>query len=760
MDYAMLVRERAAEMGIDPDLAVRQMMAESSGNPNAVSPAGAVGLMQLMPATAQELGVDPRDPIQNIEGGLRYYKQMLDRFGGDPRLALAAYNAGPGNVQKYGGIPPFKETQNYVNKLAPVQTAQANTGTTSDAPPAEAPAFNPSIDQIISALDKAKAANDKEAIEELRSFATPKFQSALSRAQEANDNEAVEEIRSIGSRYGFIASDKPKPAEKESFSNTKALLGFLGDVGLGAADALSFGFADEGYAKAASAIKGTNYEDELKAARGVMDDAGAGKYVGQAASFLVPGIGAVRAANTASRLGRAGVGAATGAGQGALYGAGSAEGDLADRAAGAAVGGTTGLVLGGALGAVLPSTVRQEANKIVKGAGSNRAAAMDAEIIQDINKVAGNATQRGAPVGATQLNAVENQYIGDVNIALKNIGKKTLEKLGLKADDITVALRDRRIIGADELDKLRTTKAGTALADSIEKAQRARSLTAPVPAAGGLARIGRTVLDLAPIPQPLRYAGQSLLGSRKTREQVAGEFINPKTLSAAEEVLTRTGPSAATQSLQRLQQQAQKATTAAQARQAAMQAQKAAQQAQRAATRNQTLAQTRTPLGGSFQELLPGGRAGTNLQSREAINALRILRGQGGPVGDAAEQILKSRNVADPNAFYGLQNQLRRLQEAGRLPGGAPVAQAAGPSGIRNPISYAEAVRTAGEAANIARASAPNKGLAQFATKVAGTKNPSDKAKLVSERLAKATDQGEIDYLNTFVVPLTQFGAK
>ena len=759
MDYAMLVRQRAAEMGIDPDLAVRQMMAESGGDPNAVSPAGAVGLMQLMPATAQELGVDPRDPVQNIEGGLRYYKQMMDRFG-DPRLALAAYNAGPGNVQKYGGIPPFKETQNYVNKLMPVQTAQANTGTTNDATAAEAQSFNPSIDQILSALDKAKAANDKEAIEELRSFATPRFQSALSRAQEAKDNEAVEEIRSIGSRYGFIASDKPKPAEKESFSNTRNLLGFVDDAVRGVADMATFGFADEIAAGANSLFGRGSYEENLAAQRKRDEEAGAGRVVGQVAGALLPTGIAVRTANAATRLGRTGVGAATGATQGALYGAGSADGDLADRAVGATVGGGTGALLGGALGAVLPSTVRQEANKIVKGAGSNRAAAMDAEIIRDINKVAGNTTQRGAPVGATQLNAVENQYIGDVNIALKNIGKKTLEKLGLKADDITVALRDRRIIGADELDKLRATKAGTALADSIEKAQRARSITAPVPAAGGLARIGRAALDLAPIPQPLRYAGQSLLGSRKTREQVASELTNPKTLSAAEEVLTRTGPSAATQSLSRLQQQAAKATAAAQARQAAMQAQKAAQQAQRAATRNQTLAQTRTPLGGSFQELLPGGRAGTNLQSREAIDALRILRGQRGPVGEAAEQILKSRNVADPNAFYGLQNQLRRLQESGRLPGGAPVAQAAGPSGIRNPISYAEAVRTAGEAANIARASAPNKGLAQFATKVAGTKNPSDKAKLVSERLAKATDQAEIDYLNTFVVPLTQFGAK
>jgi soluble lytic murein transglycosylase-like protein len=116
--FAAEITAAAKKHGVDPALLAGLVKQESGFNPNAVSPAGARGLTQLMPGTAAGLGVtDPLDPAQALDGGAKYLRQQLDAFGGDVTRALAAYNAGPGAVQRYGGVPPYAETQNYVRKV-------------------------------------------------------------------------------------------------------------------------------------------------------------------------------------------------------------------------------------------------------------------------------------------------------------------------------------------------------------------------------------------------------------------------------------------------------------------------------------------------------------------------------------------------------------------------------------------------------------------------------------------------------------------
>ena len=112
-----IARQKARDFGVNEDIFLKLVQKESSWNPKARSEAGAMGLVQLMPGTAQGLGVtNPYDPVQSLTGGARYLAQQLKRFGNYEK-ALAAYNAGPGNVEHYGGIPPFEETQNYVKTI-------------------------------------------------------------------------------------------------------------------------------------------------------------------------------------------------------------------------------------------------------------------------------------------------------------------------------------------------------------------------------------------------------------------------------------------------------------------------------------------------------------------------------------------------------------------------------------------------------------------------------------------------------------------
>ena len=123
--YDDIIQEAAALYDMDANLIHAVMQAESAFHPYAVSRAGAEGLMQLMPELSDQMGVnDAFDPRENIMGGVRYLKRLLDYHNGNIDLALASYNAGPGNVERYGGVPPFRETRNYVKTIKQILKAR------------------------------------------------------------------------------------------------------------------------------------------------------------------------------------------------------------------------------------------------------------------------------------------------------------------------------------------------------------------------------------------------------------------------------------------------------------------------------------------------------------------------------------------------------------------------------------------------------------------------------------------------------------
>jgi soluble lytic murein transglycosylase-like protein len=120
-----LVRQLSVEHGLDPKLMDALVRVESGYNPRAVSRKGAMGLMQLMPETATRLGVEnPFDPEQNVRGGMREFSRLVDRYRGNLQFALAAYNAGEGAVSQYRGVPPYRETRNYVSKILTIYTGR------------------------------------------------------------------------------------------------------------------------------------------------------------------------------------------------------------------------------------------------------------------------------------------------------------------------------------------------------------------------------------------------------------------------------------------------------------------------------------------------------------------------------------------------------------------------------------------------------------------------------------------------------------
>lgn len=635
--------------------------------------------------------------------------------------------------------------------------------------------------------------------------------------------------RSVSSAAPVAAPQAAKaPTPEKKAAEPRSVMRRVDDFVRGVADTVTFGYADEIAGKLDSLVGGgqsgkTNYKDAVTAQRQRDSEGGVERIAGQVTGALAPTVGVIRSVPTASRLARGAAGAGTGAIQGGLYGSGSAE--EGKRLEGAATGAAIGAAAGGVLGTVLPATRGQKAATFIRGSGDEAAARLDAEIITDIKKIADSQTKRGNPVSTIDLNAVEGKYINDVNQAINALSKVSKD---FDAGPLRAAIQNRRALTPEELAPLRGNAAGNAVADAIEKAQRARSLTQAAQSSGGIMPLVREANRWF-LPERVSTPLNAVLGGRQTREMAAQRAL--KQADTAEGILQRLGPSQATQSAKELAELVSKAQASRQAQVAAGQQARASKvvkesnpqalisdlqakdptyllglgnrlgaprnatemaefskvmqnqmeaRAQKALAnrevqktvaelskgprvdpRIQVLQDSRRPLSGAFQELLPGGRSGLNLQSDQAIDALRLTARQfkDRPLGQAAQDILRSGNVNDEAAFYGLQNQLRKLQERGVV-SGQPGALSSATANIRNPVSYAEAVRTAGEAANLARANAPTKELAQFATRVAGIKAPADKAKAVADRMAKSSDPAEQAFLTQFVEPLTQFGKK
>lgn len=427
--------------------------------------------------------------------------------------------------------------------------------------------------------------------------------------------------------------------------------------------------------------------------------------------------------------------------------------------------------------------VRNFANQ----AGTEERARLNAEVTKDFREVAQNpnlsaTNEAGEAVVATALrNSKAKRYVDDVELALKRTDPALLKQF-----DVEKLLTGTRSVTPEEIVALKATPGGEVLGNALEKYQVAMSLTAPTPAnpamwakltrgaiqatprvaaaATGFSTMGPAGLALGAIGPNISGFAQRLTG-KSTVPEVITKMASDKNVKTADKVLELLGSSQAKTQADDLFSRARAAEAAQAAKKVTDEARVAKAQADSLASRNSVLQATGMPLGGPFQELLQGGRSGLNLTTDQAVEALRIAanKNKGNPIGEAANQVRRSspEGVTDTNAFYGLQNELRKLQERGVL-GGQPGALSGVTqgSGIRNPISYAANVRTAEAALKVAQDSAPNNALAQFANVVARTKSPEAKAALVQQRLLKATDPAEIDYLTNFIEPLTRFGAK
>lgn len=331
-DIPQAIVTTANQYGVDPGLALSVAHAESNLDPAALSPKGAVGVMQLMPGTASDMGVDPHDVHQNIIGGVKYLKTLSDKYGGDHRLIAAGYNAGPGAVDKHGGVPPFAETQAYVDKVA--------------GPDASA---MPSADDIEAHLNGTASATAPTV------YSNPKAPGVT--VEVGGSNAAGPSADDIEKQLGIAdqaPSNSAAPPPAIPGDAPSQIAGFMANFnrGLGVGDELAagvnaFGSLSSDFLSGRRKLDTNDLHGSLKEAEAQQFDASLqrqrglesgyqqehpdlsalGKGAGMAAPLLIPGGGEANALNgvgVGSRLGNIARGATTSALTGAAFGAADA----------------------------------------------------------------------------------------------------------------------------------------------------------------------------------------------------------------------------------------------------------------------------------------------------------------------------------------------------------------------------------------------------------------------------------------------------
>ena len=343
--------------------------------------------------------------------------------------------------------------------------------------------------------------------------------------------------------------------------------------------------------------------------------------------------------------------------------------NLGQAAGKAALGGAGGAAVSGVINKVMG---RSALAKFAKDAGDEAGLKAKAEIAQDLGKVADNPNMQGQPLQAIHANALEQGYVNDVQSNLKALGRSDLDKMGVDPKTLQEALQARKIITPEQLDKIRGNPAGDALADAIEKAQRTRAMTQAVNASTNpVARMGRAALDWLPVPQPIRHAGQAILGSRKTREQMIQEVLDNQ--KAAQTVTDVLGSSDATKSASTLETLAKNAQNAYAARQQVKQTvkQEAADAGEQLRIRNLQMGIRSNPK--FVQGDIGGGTRGT-LQyygrladSKELAKGLKIIEKTDPYLAPYIASIKQNKGVPNKDILLGLSDRLLKLRDDGIL---------------------------------------------------------------------------------------------